>query len=104
MAHDKLHVGDTATIIITLKDNGVVVDISAATALEIKLQRPAGTSFSRTASFVTDGTDGKMKYKLLTTDLDLDGPWKIQAVVTETDDVFNSSVGKIQVNRNIPTV
>jgi len=104
MAHDKLHVGDTTTIVITLKDDGVVADISNADTLQIKLQRPAGTFLLVVAAFVTDGVDGQIQYKLLTTDLDVPGGWLIQAIIKESTDTFNSSVAKIKVNRNIPTV
>ena len=102
MAHDELHVGDNSTIIVTLTEDGVFTDVSAATLIEFKFQKPDKTVVVRTGSFVTDGTNGQVQYKLLTGDLDIDGPWKVQVVITEGTDKFNSAVGRFKVNRNVP--
>jgi len=107
MAHDELHVDDMSTLEVTLTEDGVATDVSAATLITFKLQKPDKTVISRVGSFLTNGVDGKVKYQLLgaapgPSDLDIDGPWKLQVVITETTTVFNSAVGKFKVNRNIP--
>lgn len=102
MAHDELHVGDTTTLIVTLTEDGVASDVSAATLIEFKLQLPDKTVIVRIGAFVTDGTNGQVQYKLMTTDLIIDGPWKLQVVITEVADVFNSALAKFKVNRNVP--
>lgn len=56
-----MHVDDFGgTITMTVKDRGTVKDISAATAKQIVVQDPTGTITTLTASFVTDGSDGKI--------------------------------------------
>jgi len=102
MAHDELHVGDTSTIVVTLTEDGVATDVSAATLVEFNFQLPDKTDFTRVGAFDTDGINGKVKYKLLTTDLSIDGPWKLQVKITEGADEFNSAVGDFKVHRNIP--
>ena len=102
MAHDELHVGDTTTIVVTLTEDGAATDVSAATLIEFIFQMPDKTTFTRVGAFDSDGVDGKVSYKLLTTDLSIDGPWKLQVRITETADIFNSAVGDFRVHRNIP--
>lgn len=102
MAHDELHVGDTSTIIVTLTEDGVFTDVSAATTINFFFQKPDGTKITRVGSFLTDGTDGKVRYKFLTTDLDVAGPWRVQVQILEGSQQFNSAVGKFKTNRNIP--
>jgi len=104
MAHDELHVGDSSTIVVTLTEDGLPTDVSAATLIEFIFQLPDKTvaPLVRVGAFNTDGLDGKVKYKLLTADLSIDGPWKLQVRITETTDVFNSAVGDFKVHRNIP--
>jgi hypothetical protein len=106
MAHDELHVGDTSTVVVTLTEDGLPTDVSAATLINFNFQLPDKTKITKVGSFNTDGVDGKVKYKFvggLTPDLSIDGPWKIQVQILEgASDVFNSAVGDFKVNRNIP--
>jgi len=104
MAHDELHVGDTSTIVVTLTEDGVATDVSAATLIQFIFQLPdkAAPPLTRVGAFNTTGVDGKVKYKLLTADLSIDGPWKLQVKITEGTDIFNSAVGDFKVHRNIP--
>jgi hypothetical protein len=108
MAHDELHVNDASTIIVTLTEDGVATDVSAATAIQFHFQRPDKSTFFKVGSFVTDGVDGQVKYKLVSDptdalrDLDIDGPWKLQVKIKESADDFNSAVGDFRVHRNIP--
>ncbi len=102
MAHDELHVGDNSTIIVTLTEDQVATDVSAATIITFLFQKPDKTKLTRTGAFNTDGTDGKVRYRFLTADLDVAGPWKVQVQITEGANVFNSAVGDFKVNRNIP--
>ena len=85
MAANEVHLNDIGTVFeITLKDEGnspEIVDVSTAATMEIIFQKPNGTSVTQTASFTTDGTDGKIEYTTLTGDLDTVGLWKIQGHV-----------------------
>ncbi|WP_299077914.1 hypothetical protein [uncultured Paraglaciecola sp.] len=60
---DKISSRDIGTDLqVTFKEEGAIVDISAATAVEIELTKPDGTKVVRTASLLTDGTDGIAHY------------------------------------------
>ena len=49
---------------VTIKDDDdSVVDVSSANAKTVEFKNPDGTTSSETASFTTDGTDGKIEYK-----------------------------------------
>lgn len=79
----EIHVGDVGTAFkITVKDEDeAVIDISTATLKQIWFQKADGTVVTKTASFVTDGTDGQMQYVTEDDDLDQTGKWKIQGYI-----------------------
>ena len=75
-------VGDTQTIQLTLVDeNSQAVDISSATKKQIKLCGPSGTVTAYDAEFVTDGTDGKIKYTCSVAVLSESGRWRAQGYI-----------------------
>lgn len=59
------------------------VNISASTAREFELQRPDGTVLTVTAVFVTDGSDGKLRYTVASGVLNAVGTWNVRAKITE---------------------
>lgn len=63
-----LHQNDNGvTILLTLTENGAIVNISSASFKRIEIRKPSGTVVTLTGSFFTDGTDGKL-YCVTTTD------------------------------------
>ncbi len=76
-----VQVGDTGTEIeLTVRDEGVVVNLSGATTLEIILTAPiTGTEKTLTAELVTDGTDGKLRAYTEADTIDEEGSWYAQA-------------------------
>ena len=78
-----IHKNDVGTVIeVIIKDeDNVAIDVSAATVKTIRLRNPAGTVMEKTAVFVTDGTDGKIKYTTVDGDLDATGDWRTQAYI-----------------------
>lgn len=84
----KIHVGDVGTpLVITVVDVGntsaiTPTDISAVTTILIYLTKPDGTVLTMTGVFVTDGTDGKIKYVTQAGDIDSAGVWEIEAWVS----------------------
>ena len=59
----ELHAGDVgATLRVTLTDDGKVFDIASATTKDFILGRPNHTSFTVSAVFTTDGTDGVLEF------------------------------------------
>ena len=72
--------GDIGTqFVLTLTDDGAVVDISASTTKQFYFRKPDGSAKTVTAEFVTDGTDGQLKYTTVSGDIDQAGYWEIQA-------------------------
>ena len=75
---EEAHVDDVGTIFrVTVYDTTSsggtsVADISGATTKQFTFKRPDGTTFTKTAVFTTDGTDGNIQY--VTESGVLDGP------------------------------
>lgn len=98
----EIHEGDIGTkLLITITDDGSVVDISSASTLSIFIKKPNGTVLSRTGTLETDGTDGKMYYITLAGDLDVAGNYKIQAKVVLTSGSYFSSTATFKVHCNL---
>ena len=73
-------IGTTFTL--TIKNRqGEIVDLSDATVKQIKFRKSNGIILTKTAEFVTDGTDGKIKYVTIEDDLDTRGIWKVQGYI-----------------------
>jgi hypothetical protein len=102
MAKQEVHLNDVGTVFeLTIKEGSTIVDVSTTTAKQIKFLKPSGEVLTKTASFTTDGTDGKIKYASIAGDLDEVGPWEIQAVVTFASGEWNSNTSQFDVYRNI---
>jgi hypothetical protein len=67
---------------ITVGNNGTPINISTATTKSIIFQRPDGRAITQTATFDSDGSDGKIYYTTIANDLDREGTWKIQAFIS----------------------
>jgi len=83
-------VGDVGVLIqvtVVGEDGVTPQDVSGATTKEILLVSPNGVILTKTASFVTNGTDGKLKYVTVANDVTVAGGWTARAhVVTATYD------------------
>ena len=99
----QITVDDVGTVIrYTIKDqDGVVVDISAASVKDIILLSPAGKKTTKTASLTGSGTDGKMQYITIAGDLSLPGTWRRQAKVALLSGTFFTDVATFEVAGNI---
>lgn len=72
----EVHVGDFGTEIgVTVKEKGVIVDLSAASAKTFKFRKPGGGLVEKAAQFKTDGTDGRLIYVVESGFLDSPGDW-----------------------------
>ena len=92
--------------IVECDDAGVetVVDISAATTMEIHYKKPDGSVVGSpwTAAFETDGTDGKLSYTTGSGDLDVAGWWQVQGrVVTPAPQDYRSCIGRFKVEATL---
>ena len=72
----KFDIGSTFRV--TVKENGVPMDLSAAVVKNLKLGRPTGSVLEVPMGFLTDGADGVVIYTTVENDLDQTGPWKGQ--------------------------
>lgn len=100
---DALHVGDVnVEVRLIVQEDGVAVDISGAAAMKILFQAPDGTVTEQTAEFVTDGTDGAMRYVTASaSDLDDAGEWLVQGHLTMPSFVGHTSRHRLQVYPNL---
>lgn len=64
---------------ITVKENGVAVNISSATKIDVVLKKPSGTVVTKTGVLIGNGSDGRYKYVTVSGDLNESGRWQIQA-------------------------
>ena len=78
-----------------------MVDISSASNIYIILQGPDNGAAQKTASLVTDGTDGKAKYVTVSGDIGTAGAWKIQGKVVFASTTYHSDVHNFTVYKNL---
>lgn len=81
--------------------NANPLDISSATVKSLVFKKPDGTVVTKTATFVTNGTDGKLKYTSIAGDLAPYGTFSVQAMLTMTGFDGRSEVETFDVERNL---
>lgn len=98
-----IHVDDIGTVFkATIKDeDGVVVDVSAASTMELVYRKPDGTAVVQTAVHTTDGTDGVIQYTTVDGDMDTEGEWRVQGFVVIATSEFHSDVHRFRVYPNL---
>jgi hypothetical protein len=98
-----IHQNDIGTVFeLTITDqDAAVVDISSAGTRQIVFKRPDGSVFTKTATLVNTGTDGKMKYVTLAGDLDQPGRWEAQGVVAIGSGSWSSGTIQFTVATNL---
>ena len=102
MAANEIHKGDIGTqFTVTVQDGTTVVDISTASTKQLHFKKPGGTILTKSTSFVTDGTDGKMQYVSVDGDLSDDGVWKMQGKVIIVGNTFSTDITSFKVYRNL---
>ena len=102
MAANEIHKGDIGTqFTVTVPDGTTVVDISTASTKQLIFKKPGGTILTKSTSFVTDGTDGKMQYVSVDGDLSDDGVWKMQGKVIIGGNTFSTDITSFKVYRNL---
>ena len=83
-------------------ENSNFIDISSASELLLLFKKPGiDTPVQKTASFMTDGTDGWVEYVMQADDLDTIGTWKIQGRVTLPTGVWSSTIKTFKVFKNL---
>lgn len=80
---DEITINDIGTSLqITIEESDAVVDVSAATGLGIILKSPSGVESTKSASNVTDGSDGQIQYITDADDINEVGIWSYRGRVT----------------------
>ena len=102
MSDIEVPVGQVVTLNFIIRDqDGLVVDVSTASAKTITLKRVGAAASSKDLDFTDDGTDGQVEYTTIATDLDAPGTWKIQAVVTIATVIYRTTVETFTVVPNL---
>lgn len=92
-----------AAIELTVTEDGEVVDLSDVVTKNLIFRKPGGSQVEKLGAFVTDGSDGKLRYVTESGFLDRAGLWKIQAYLEfpETGAYKgNGDVGEFRVKDN----
>lgn len=98
----EIHAGDVGVKFnITVMNGAVPLDVSNADNIYIIFQKPDSSDLIKTASLITNGTDGNIRYTTVSGDLDQVGTWQIQAKVDFGASVFSTDIQKFKVYRNI---
>jgi hypothetical protein len=98
----EIHYGDIGVNFnITVMNGTAVLNVSNANNISIIFQKPDGSDLIKTATLVTNGTDGNIRYTSVSGDLDQIGTWQIQAKVDFGASVFSTDIQKFKVYRNI---
>src|SRR5574341_746475 len=80
--NDAIHIGDIGTVIeITVKENDAPLNLSDATVKKFVFRKATGTAVEKTASFSTDGSNGKLRYVTIANDIDAAGRWTLQVYI-----------------------
>lgn len=97
-----IHINDVGTIFkVTITDDGVALDVSTASAKQIKFRKPSGVTVSKTADFDTDGSDGVIKYAATSGFIDEIGTWRIQGRIVNASGEWSSQIKPFTINKNI---
>lgn len=103
MATRTPHTGDVGSIIrvLFLDENGVALDVSGATTLEIFLRDPALATTTHAATFTTDGTDGLIQFTTIAGTFGSDGCWTVQGHVATVSQDWKSNTEEFTVLGNV---
>ena len=88
---------------ITIKENGVAVNIQSATLMQLTYKKPDGSTLVKTPAFKTNGTDGVITYTFEQGDIDANdyGTWKYQAYVETATSGKHTAHGTLEVGSNL---
>lgn len=101
------HVNDIGTTFrVTVYDatstgGSAIANISAASTKQMIFSRSDGTTFTKTAVFTTDGSDGDIEYVSVDGDLNMAGTWHLQAYVVTPAGNWRTDVGHFRVYDNL---
>lgn len=98
----EIHVNDVGTrFLITVKDDGEIVNISGVPSISLIFKKPDDSIIYRSGLLFTNGVDGKVYYDTVAGDLDEAGYYKLQGRVVLTSGTFYTDIHTFQVHCNI---
>jgi hypothetical protein len=104
---EQAHINDIGTVFrVTVYDttstgSSTVANISDATVLTFYFRRPDSTTFARSASFTTDGSNGQIQYATVDGDLNVAGTWAIQAYISTPSGSWKTNTANFKVYENL---
>jgi hypothetical protein len=102
MSANEIHLNDIGTVFqVTVSDGTSAYDISGATTKQIIFKKPDHTLVTKDAEFVTDGTDGVIKYTTVDGDLNIPGKWALQAYLVTPGGTWKTDIGTFRVYDNL---
>ena len=101
-----MQINDFGTVLlITIKDqDDATVNVSSADAeakRQITFRRKDGSEITKSLSFDSDGTDGKVEYTFADGDIDITGEWEYQVYLDLTAGEWYSSKAVFTVYPNL---
>lgn len=88
-------------LIVTIYEDDAVLNISTASSKSIIIRKPDGVIITATATFLTDGSDGKIYYDSVSGDLDTPGLYKIQGAIVINSGTYKSSIQMFRIDCNL---
>ena len=94
-----IHVGDVGTVLtFSVLADGSALDLSSATTKDLIFDGPGSNyNFTKTLTFVNDGTDGLVKYLTEADTFPTAGDWTMQVYVELPSGKWYSSTAKVLV-------
>lgn len=98
----EIHVNDIGTrFLLTIKDDGEVVNISEASSISVIFKKPDDTVLYRPGVVLSSGMDGRVYYDTVAGDLSNAGLYKLQARVALPSGTYYTDIHSFQVHCNL---
>lgn len=97
-----LQITDVGVVVeLTITDGTDAIDLSSASTMEIVIRGPTSASITKTATFTTDGTDGKIRFTTGVADFVQTGNYQIQGHIIDTGQDWTTSLVTVLVGPNL---
>lgn len=98
----EIRVYDQLKVELVVRDeNGLLVDLSQAVLVTLKIRKPNGVLLERAISYKTDGTDGIILYQFGENEIDMKGLWKLQLYLELGSGIRRSTIIPFEVYPNL---
>ena len=98
----EIHVNDIGTkFLVTIKDDGSIVDVSGASSILMKFRKPDDAVVTKNGLLESDGTDGQVYYNTQAGDLDQAGLYKLQVTVQLPAGTYYTDIHTFKVHCNL---